>query len=808
MGDNVGKQENTEKSTNKGALVAGLILLLFALAGIGYGIWYAVTKTGDKSISINTPQPATVTTQTTTGILTNSTYTEQSSSSTTYTYIPNSSSIIQSSSQLQSSSRPQSSSPPATPSSPPATPSSQPPTPSSQPPTPSSQPPPTPSAPPPPPPPPTVRDKLREVCPVDFAANGKISVGNGANYDDYLFSGCTGANKCDAPFTEADPISKRIINMKKPIEKCGSWALINDSNQPYYVFNPTTNKWDLKPVVAYTFYQGKDIDGYNIEPKQTTLENAIANCTIDPNCKGYNTDGWRKSGLLPKSWFKSPTGWITDNTKGLYIKTNLPIPKEQRLDMVGFYKECDYSGDLIELGAGNYNISDITARIGNNIINSIIIPDGFKVILYDGSTFSGKNLYLYKSIPCLSLRNFGNITSSVKIIRYTDSYKPTPKVKFFDNTVYRGYYNELEYGEYNPPDIGLINDNGSILSIRSITVPVGTRVRIMYNKNNINRHLYIYENKATIKENVNILDLFPGIYPTKVIIDSVSVDTSKTVKIYEDFNYTGHYNELCIGDYNQDYLGLAPLSISSIKIPPGYRVTLLTSGAPRLYLYDDIPNLEARRWVGNYHFSDKATRIIVEKISDTRPLTVKLFEHYNGTGMYTELIKGRYNVNELGIPANTISSVDVPDGYRLTLCDSDNPYGDKINRVYLYRVEGNLGNRGFNDKTKSVEIVDLLESVKDKRTIKFYNGKNYTGKYTELSVSRVNEYVDAYAMGIESNTIKSIQFPPGRTGEGLQVNIYLNRWFTGRNRTFYESVPDLSAFSFSDETSSILIKKL
>ena len=82
----------------------------------------------------------------------------------------------------------------------------------------------------------TVKQMLQETCPVDPAANGKIYVNNLANYDDYLFSACKDAGTCDG--YEPDQISKRIINMNKPKESCGSWLLTTDPNQINIEFKP------------------------------------------------------------------------------------------------------------------------------------------------------------------------------------------------------------------------------------------------------------------------------------------------------------------------------------------------------------------------------------------------------------------------------------------------------------------------------------------------------------------------------------------------------------------------------------------
>jgi hypothetical protein len=80
----------------------------------------------------------------------------------------------------------------------------------------------------------TVREKLIKACPKNQAAGNQISQGNGATYDNYLFSGCTDANTCDG-YIE-DPISQALINKK---EHCGAWEL----GSVGYEWDPSINKW-------------------------------------------------------------------------------------------------------------------------------------------------------------------------------------------------------------------------------------------------------------------------------------------------------------------------------------------------------------------------------------------------------------------------------------------------------------------------------------------------------------------------------------------------------------------------------------
>jgi hypothetical protein len=70
----------------------------------------------------------------------------------------------------------------------------------------------------------------------------------------------------------------------------------------------------------YTFYQGMDSDGNDINQQANLVDNISGLeswCTAQPSCKGFNTNGWMKQNILPQGqWSK----WTTEPTKGLYVR--------------------------------------------------------------------------------------------------------------------------------------------------------------------------------------------------------------------------------------------------------------------------------------------------------------------------------------------------------------------------------------------------------------------------------------------------------------------------------------------------------
>lgn len=83
------------------------------------------------------------------------------------------------------------------------------------------------------------------------------------------------------------------------------------------------------PAESYNFYQGLDSGGNDIRRSnnQDNAEALMQECNEDPNCLGFNTNGFLKNKLNPKdSWRK----WTDEPKKGFYAKES----KDKELETV------------------------------------------------------------------------------------------------------------------------------------------------------------------------------------------------------------------------------------------------------------------------------------------------------------------------------------------------------------------------------------------------------------------------------------------------------------------------------------------
>lgn len=81
-----------------------------------------------------------------------------------------------------------------------------------------------------------------------------------------------------------------------------------------------------------------------------------------------------------------------------------------------FYKDCNYTGAVISLEAGNYTLTQLQARgILNEDISSLKVSSGYQVILYENDNFGGATVTTTTDLSCLVAQNFNDRTTSLRI---------------------------------------------------------------------------------------------------------------------------------------------------------------------------------------------------------------------------------------------------------------------------------------------------------------------------------------------------------------------------------------------------------
>jgi hypothetical protein len=95
------------------------------------------------------------------------------------------------------------------------------------------------------------------------------------------------------------------------------------------------------------------------------------------------------------------------------------------------------------------------------------------------------------------------------------------------------------------------------------------------------------------------------------------------------------------------------------------------------------------------------TTIAPTTISPTIARIVKFYSNANYSGAVSELGPGMYNINNMGIGNDTISSIKIPQGLRVTLYENPDFQGKTI---VLTSDNPNLSYYAYNDITSSIKI--------------------------------------------------------------------------------------------------------
>lgn len=209
------------------------------------------------------------------------------------------------------------------------------------------------------------------------------------------------------------------------------------------------------------------------------------------------------------------------------------------------------------------------------------------------------------------------------------------------------------------------------------------------------------------------------------ILDISSAPTYKSkVIVYSDANYGGTGTEIGLGNYDMNDIGLPNDCISSLKVPQGLRVTLFRDagfrGTKKQFTADTT-------YVGD-DFNDQTSSILVE-------LVASVYQHGDYQGNVQHLGIGSYNLADLTIGGDQISSVKVPPGMQVVLYEHPDFKGNS--KVVTTDVPVLTG---FNDVVSSIQvkmvgvvIPDDAVGFGDQIILKSYQNKYLTASATNLS---------------------------------------------------------------------------
>lgn len=184
-------------------------------------------------------------------------------------------------------------------------------------------------------------------------------------------------------------------------------------------------------------------------------------------------------------------------------------------------------------------------------------------------------------------------------------------------------------------------------------------------------------------------------------------NTSRSVAIiYADANFEGRRKAFRLGSYNSNRLGIGANQLSSLRIIGGYAIRAYSnpnfSGRSRLFT-------SSTGFVGN-DWNDKISSLKVIRYNggstgggntNVNRNLVYIYSGKNYTGRKKGFGVGRYNMSQLGIGNDNLSSIRVPKGYKVVLFQDANFRGGQ--RILLN--SRSALNPSWNNRTSSLRVL-------------------------------------------------------------------------------------------------------
>lgn len=355
--------------------------------------------------------------------------------------------------------------------------------------------------------------------------------------------------------------------------------------------------------------------------------------------------------------------------------------------------QSDFSGASKSLDVGAYGSDQL--GIGNDELSSIKVPYGFRVTLYENAGFEGRKLVITQSqrAAFFAENQFNNVTSSILVERI-------PMVTIYQGD-YAGPSATLGVGRYN------VSALGTMMDVSSARVPVGLRLTLFENENFTGRSIVLTRDTGTDLMTSYQFNNKTYSFIVEQIEDEVKVKPTekRSVIIYED-NFSGESKRLVPGRYDYQQLGIRDNALSSISIPPGFRVQLFDHAGFEDRLMTLRADTDVDFFLTNL-VNDKATALIVEEIPITEVTVTVYTDRFQGASQ--ELLPGRYRAIDLKVGNNSISSIRVPKGMRVTILDRE----DKTGYSRTLVADSDLTGQRFDNNISSLIVEDLEARMVD-----------------------------------------------------------------------------------------------
>jgi len=284
------------------------------------------------------------------------------------------------------------------------------------------------------------------------------------------------------------------------------------------------------------------------------------------------------------------------------------------------------------------------------------------------------------------------------------------------------------------------------------------------------------------------------------------------VTIYSDCNYDGLSAKLEVGDYNLAQLkkfGMGNNEISSVKVPKGMSITVYEND----FLRGDSASTGGDvACIDTGDFANRITSVSVSgegvAITPTSAVTaatgVTVFTECAYKGKSATLREGEYNnaqINELGIANNSISALQVSEGYQVELYINDFQRGASgtlsTNNPCLIGQYNNAISSMIVKKTGAGTATATAEPVAT-----LYAHCNYRGGSVQLPAGK-HDMNALEKAGIKEKSVSSIKLNPG-----YRAVVYAGPSFNAKSVVLSADDDCLDNDDMNEQLSSIVIESI
>ena len=448
----------------------------------------------------------------------------------------------------------------------------------------------------------------------------------------------------------------------------------NQGNSAYYIYTPDGTPLTAgKPTINQVSSADCSGSSYNIsgtkfngisegasygDDWQMSTNYPIVKLTNGTNVYYARTTNWDNTGVqtgatVSNAQFTLPAG-LPNGTYSLTVTANGissdPVSfTPSNGCIITAFKDCSYGGTASALNVGNYTTAQMNAiGILDNDISSIKVSEGYKVILYDGDNFTGNSTTITSSTSCLVASSFNDLTSSIQVV--TNGVTNLAGSYFIQNR------NSALFMDV----AGASTVNGG--NIQQWTPNASSAQEFVFT--HLGNGLYEILNSNSGKS-----------------IDVAGVNNADGTNVQQWDYVAGGNQQFIVTSTGDGFYKLIPQFSGKVVEVAG--ASTAAGG-------------NVQQWTNNNQTCGQWNFIA----PSTGPVTA--YKDCNYSGFSAGLNIGDYTQGQLallGITANSLSSMSLPEGYKAILYANDNFTGASVTLTSSNTCIGN-----FNDMTSSIQI--------------------------------------------------------------------------------------------------------